>query len=209
MLLASAVIKKDSLTIINESQTLAEALEILETSDNRCAPILDDTNLLFRGNIYKMHLYRHKSQGGDMNLPVTYLLKNATKFIYENASTFNILFTLRDLPYIAVLDEHQTFIGILMHEKMLDFYWHELGIEDGHCLLTVETHGKPNDIATITKIVTKYSPLVNLFLLNSTTYPNRQEISMTFPKQTEKEVLEKIMNRLERKQFHTLKLSKI
>ena len=131
MLLASAVIKKDSLTIINESQTLAEALEILETSDNRCAPILDDTNLLFRGNIYKMHLYRHKSQGGDMNLHVTYLLKNATKFIYENASPFNILFTLRDLPYIAVLDEHQTFIGILMHEKMLDFYWHELGIEDG------------------------------------------------------------------------------
>lgn len=209
MLLASAVTKKDSLTFVNESQTLAKALEILETSNNRCVPILDDSNLFFRGNIYKMHLYRHKSQGGDMSLPVTYLLKNATKFIYEDASPFNILFTLRDLPYIAVLDKHQNFIGILMHEKMLDHYWYALGIENGHCLLTVETNGKQSDLASITKIVTKYSALVNLLLLNSTTHPGKQEVLMTLPKQTEKSVIENITKRLERKQFESFFVDKI
>lgn len=85
MLIKSLVYKKDYLTTVNEKATLAEALKILEDSDFRCVPILDDTGTIFRGNIYKMHIYRHKSQGGDMNLPVTYLLKNATKTIKVNS----------------------------------------------------------------------------------------------------------------------------
>lgn len=75
MLIKSLVIKKDYLTTVNEKATLAEALDILEESGYRCVPIVDDTGTIFRGNIYKMHIYRHKSQGEDMNLPVTYLLK--------------------------------------------------------------------------------------------------------------------------------------
>ncbi|EJC3729378.1 CBS domain-containing protein, partial [Enterococcus faecalis] len=76
MLLKSVVIKKDNLTTVNESCTLEEALSILEDSGYRCVPILDESGKIFRGNIYKMHIYRHKANGGDMSLPVTYLLKN-------------------------------------------------------------------------------------------------------------------------------------
>ena len=75
MLIKSLVRKKDYLTTVNEKATLEEALKILEDSGFRCVPILDDTGTIFRGNIYKMHIYRHKSQGGDMSLPVTYYLK--------------------------------------------------------------------------------------------------------------------------------------
>ena len=209
MLLASAVTKKDSLTFVNESQTLAKALEFLETSDKRCAPILDDTNQLFRGNIYKMHLYRHKSQGGDMTLPVTYLLKNATKFIYDNASPFNILFNLRDLPYIAVLNQNKTFIGVLMHEKVLDLYWQAFGMDSSHCLLTVETNGRQNDLASITKIATKLSSLTNLFALNALDNPGKQVVLMTFPTETDQQTIDKIVNRLEKKQFRIARLEKV
>src|SRR5699024_5097803 len=73
-----------------------------------------------------------KSRGGDMTLPVTYLLKNATKFISINAAFFNIFFTIKDLPYITVLDENNYFFGILTHNrllKMLSRFWNvELGI---------------------------------------------------------------------------------
>ena len=74
MLIKSLVIKKDYLTTVNEHATLEEALKVLESSGYRCVPILDDSGKIFRGNIYKMHIYRHKSQGGDMSLPVTYLM---------------------------------------------------------------------------------------------------------------------------------------
>ena len=94
MLLKSVVIKKDNLTTVNESCTLEEALSILEDSGYRCVPILDESGKIFRGNIYKMHIYRHKANGGDMSLPVTYLLKNATKFIDVNTSFFKVFFTI-------------------------------------------------------------------------------------------------------------------
>ena len=59
-----------------------EALDILEGTGSRCVPILDESDQIFRGNIYKMHIYRHKANGGDMDLPVTHLLKNANKIYF-------------------------------------------------------------------------------------------------------------------------------
>ena len=59
MLIKSLVIKKDYLTTVNEHATLEEALKVLESSGYRCVPILDDSGKIFRGNIYKMHIYRH------------------------------------------------------------------------------------------------------------------------------------------------------
>ena len=81
MLLKSLVVPKKSLTVVKESCTLEEAIAILEESGYRCVPVLDETETFFRGNIYKMHIYRHKANGGDMSLPVTHLIKNSTKFI--------------------------------------------------------------------------------------------------------------------------------
>ena len=104
MILKEIVKPKNELTTIDEGASLTEALSILEDSGFRCVPVLDKTGKIFRGNIYKMHIYRHKSRGGDMNLPVTSLLKNATKFISLDSAFFNIFFTIKDLPYITVLE---------------------------------------------------------------------------------------------------------
>ena len=79
MIFSSLIKKKDTLTTLPETATLAEALTVLENTGYRCVPVLDESGKIFRGNIYKMHLYRHKSRNGDMNLPVTALLKNATR----------------------------------------------------------------------------------------------------------------------------------
>ncbi len=63
MLLKSMVYKKENLTTVKETNTLREALDILEESGFRCVPILDETGRIFRGNIYKMHIYRHIANG--------------------------------------------------------------------------------------------------------------------------------------------------
>src|SRR5699024_2946186 len=97
MLIKSLVIKKDYLTTVNEKATLAEALKVLEDSDYRCVPIVDDTGTIFRGNIYKMHIYRYNSQGDNMNLPLTNVLKNATKTIKVNSPLFKVFFNIKDV----------------------------------------------------------------------------------------------------------------
>lgn len=75
LLFKTLIKRKKDLTTVREDVTLEQALAVLEESGYRCVPILDKTGQIFRGNIYKMHIYRHKSRGGDMSLPVTYLLK--------------------------------------------------------------------------------------------------------------------------------------
>ncbi len=83
MLLKSLVKPKERLVTVREDVTLEDALKVLEDSGYRCVPILDETGTMFRGNIYKMHIYRHKSRGGDMQLPVTTLLKKCNKVCFR------------------------------------------------------------------------------------------------------------------------------
>ena len=58
MLLKTLIKPKKDLVTVKEDITLEEALTVLEDSGYRCVPILDETGKIFRGNIYKMHIYQ-------------------------------------------------------------------------------------------------------------------------------------------------------
>ena len=167
MLIKSLVLKKDYLTTVNEKATLEEALKILEDSGFRCVPILDDTGTIFRGNIYKMHIYRHKSQGGDMTLPVTYLLKNATKTIKVNSPFFKVFFNIKDLPYISVLDEENKFHGILTHASLLRMLSDAWNIKHGSYVLTVLSDNSRGNLVKMSKIISKYSNMASVMTLDA------------------------------------------
>lgn len=167
MLIKSLVLKKDFLTTVNEKATLEEALKILEDSGFRCVPILDDTGTIFRGNIYKMHIYRHKSQGGDMSLPVTYLLKNATKTIKVNSPFFKVFFNIKDLPYISVLDEENKFYGILTHAALLRMLSDAWNIKHGSYVLTVLSDNTRGNLVKMSKIISKYTNMASVMTLDA------------------------------------------
>ena len=130
-------------------------------------PIVDDTGTIFRGNIYKMHIYRHKSQGGDMNLPVTYLLKNATKTIKVNSPFFKVFFNIKDLPYIAVLDEDNHFYGILTHSRMLDMLSDAWDVKNGSYVLTVLSDNTRGNLIKMSKIVSKHTNMSSVMTLDA------------------------------------------
>ncbi|AIS09684.1 hypothetical protein LACWKB8_1428 [Lactobacillus sp. wkB8] len=205
MLIKSLVIKKDYLTTVNEHATLEEALKILEDSGFRCVPILDDTGTIFRGNIYKMHIYRHKSQGKDMNLPVTYLLKNATKTIKVNSPFFKVFFTIKDLPYISVLDEENKFYGILTHSRLLDMLSDAWNIKNGSYVLTVLTDNSRGNLAKMTRIISKFSAIAGVMSLDASTAGKSnnsvRRILFTLPAGVGEDTLKEIVKRLERKGY--------
>lgn len=130
-------------------------------------PILDSSGNIFRGNIYKMHIYRHKANGGDMTLPVTHLLKNATKFIYLDTSFFKVFFTIKELPYIAVLDSENHFYGILTHSTLLNMLSQSWSVEQGSYVLTIASTGKQGDLAAIAKSFQNTAALPAVLLLIS------------------------------------------
>lgn len=203
MLLKSIVTTKDKLTCVSETATIKEALEILEESGFRCVPILDTSAKIFRGNIYKMHIYRHKANGGNMDLPVTHLLKNATKFIYTDSSFFKIFFTIKELPYIAVLNEENEFFGILTHAKLLETLSKAWNVSSGSYVLNITSPGDRGDLAAIAKIIAKYSLIANCTTLDS---EDSRLTLITLPKDTSKETLDDICRHLEKKHFHVVEI---
>lgn len=197
MIFESLIKPKATLTTLPENATLAEALTVLEETGYRCVPVLDATGTLFRGNIYKMHLYRHKCRGGDMDLPVTSLLKNATKFISIDASFYSVFFTIRDLPYIAVLDSNNHFFGILTHNSLLKLLADAWNVKTGSYVISVNTPDERGDLLTITKEVTRYCQIANVISLSP--HQDAKQVLVTLPAGVDEKRLNKIVKRLNRK----------
>ena len=196
MLIRSLAIPKRDLTVVKESATLQEAIDILEESGYRCVPILDETGTLFRGNIYKMHIYRHKANGGDMSLPVTHLLKNATKFISIDSSFFKIFFTIKELPYIAVLNKDNTFFGILTHSSLLNMLAQSWSVDAGSYVLTIVVPSRKGDLFQITKIINKTTSIANVITLDVSRDDVLRRVLITLPTDTTKVELETVINGL-------------
>ncbi|PWF99304.1 cyclic di-AMP binding protein CbpA [Levilactobacillus bambusae] len=201
MLLKSLVKPKERLTTVREDVTLEEALKVLEDSGYRCIPIVDETGKIFRGNIYKMHIYRHKSRGGDMSLPVTTLLKNATKFISVDAAFFNVFFSIKDLPYIAVLNTNNDFYGILTHTRLLDMLSQSWNVNIGSYVITVVSADERGDLATMAKVITKYTSIASVISLDTQEGDLVHRIMFTLPAEVDKARLDRIVKALERKHF--------
>ncbi|MFD0897155.1 cyclic di-AMP binding protein CbpA [Loigolactobacillus binensis] len=201
MLLKSLVQIKEQVTTIKETATLAEALTILEDTGYRCVPILDESGQIFRGNIYKMHIYRHKSRGGAMDLPVTHLLKNATKYIPIDAPFFKIFFTIKDLPYVAVLDQHNYFYGILTHNHLMTMLSQSWNVNVGSYVLTVVSTGERGDLTDMSRIISRYVSIANCITLDSEQGELIRRTLFTLPAGTSEDTLHKIIDHLQRKEF--------
>lgn len=206
MLIRSLAIPKRDLTVVKESATLQEAIDVLEESGYRCVPILDETGTLFRGNIYKMHIYRHKANGGDMSLPVTHLLKNATKFISIDSSFFKIFFTIKELPYIAVLNKDNTFFGILTHSSLLNMLAQSWSVDAGSYVLTIVAPSRKGDLFQITKIINKTTSIANVITLDVSRDDVLRRVLITLPTDTTKVELETVINGLEKQAFKVVSI---
>lgn len=209
MLLKTLIKPKDRLTTVKENATLQEALDVLEDSGYRCIPILDETGTIFRGNIYKMHIYRHIARGGEMNLPVTTLLKNATKFINIDSAFFKVFFSIKDLPFIAVLDEDNHFYGILTHTRLLDMLSQSWNVNVGSYVLTVIASGERGELEEMSKIITKYTYIASVITLDSQESKLIHRIMFTLPGDVNKERVNRIIAALERKDYKVVEVENL
>ena len=204
MLIKSLCIPKKNLTTVNEDVTLQEAIDILEESGYRCVPILDESGKIFRGNIYKMHIYRHKANGGDMSLPVTHLLKNATKYVHLDDSFFNIFFSIKELPYISVLDSDNHFYGILTHSSLLSMLQQSWSIDNGSFVLTIASAGQKGDLANISKIINKFASISSCITLDVEREDLIRRTIITLEPGVTEETVSQISTALDKKGFRII-----
>lgn len=205
MLIKELSLAKTRVRTVPETVTLEEALELLEDYGYRCVPVVDETGKLYRGNIYRMHLYKHKSEGGDMSLPVTHLLKNATKYVHTHSSFYNIFFMIKDLPYITVLDENNHFYGILTHSALISLLEQSWNLKTGSYVLTIAVSGDKGDLANVSKIINRYSSIMSTITLDSEQDSIRRLIMTLEPDATASDV-EKISEQLDRRGYRVIQV---
>ena len=208
MLIKELSLAKTRVRTVPETVTLEEALELLEEFGYRCVPILDESGTIYRGNIYRMHLYKHKSEGKDMTLPVTHLLKNATKFVHTSSSFYSIFFMIKDLPYITVLDENDHFYGILTHSALINLLEQSWKLDKGSYVLTIASAGEKGDLANIAKFVNRYSDIMSCITLDVEEGPIRRTIMTLEPSATSEDV-ENISKLLDRRGFRVIQVENL
>lgn len=204
MLIKQLTVPKEAVTTISEKATLQEAIELLEKTGFRCVPVLDETGKIYRGNIYKMHIYRHKSNDGDMTLSVTHLLKNATKYVHIDSSFFNIFFMIKDLPYITVLDKNNHFFGILTHSSLIGLLEQSWNIDQGSYVLTIASAGQRGDLTNISKIISRHVSIMSCITLDVQREGMVRRMIMTLEPGVTKELVDKITAQLDKKGYRVV-----
>ncbi|OIN67550.1 hypothetical protein BLD48_04870 [Exiguobacterium sp. KRL4] len=198
MLVQSLCIPKHQCVKVSETATLREALQTLEETGYRCVPVLDQSGQQFKGNIYKMHIYRHGMNGGSLDDNVMTLIKNTSKFIYTGSNFFEVFFSIKELPYIAVLNDDGQFFGILPHGKMLGMLEEAWNRDSGSYVLTVALSEQKGALEKIAKIVNKYSTVASLMTLDAKSSVMRR-VLITLPTDCDEKTKKKIVKKLNEK----------
>lgn len=203
-MIESLLIPKQQLTYFSESDNCATVLEILEDQGLRCAPVLDATGQMYRGNIYRYHIYQYAYHHPDETLasiPVTRFLKNTARTIHIGDSFYHLFFALRDLPYIAVLNEQQTFIGAIQHSKFMNFCAEAWAMPKTGYILSIKTMGNIGELAKISKWVNRYCDILASTTIESTQYDTYGEVIMALPHTLDPVQLNQLLRLLEKKNY--------
>jgi len=201
-MLESLVKSRDDIITITSNTTLQEALDILETENLRALAILDADGQMFRGVIYKMHLYKHLANKGDMTDSVTSLMRNMTKFINVDASFFDLIFALRDLPFISVLDDQHHFLGIITSNRLSEVFENSWTPDVGRYVMTLLTDGDRGSLEKITKIIARYTNILSLVTFDPDENIRTTRVVVTLPNAVDEARLSKIIRQLSRRGFH-------
>ena len=202
MIHKSFITPKSYITTVTENTTIAQVNELFnspEEAHTRTMPILDESGKLFRGNVYKQHVYEHIAKQGDMNLPVTAIMRNSTKFIYTTSQFYEVFFAIRDLPFIAVLDENHYFTGIFTHDALMDLLSQSWSVRTGGVAVSIASHNTQGDLKLISGIIARYSNIESVLSLQAVS--ETVTLMFTLPISVDSPQLQKLVKHLEKKRF--------
>ncbi|MDF7637501.1 cyclic di-AMP binding protein CbpA [Leuconostocaceae bacterium ESL0958] len=207
----SLIVPKKDLVTVSEDDTIQDVWQLFEEGSvdhQRTLPILDASGHLFRGNIYRQHVYEHVAKGGDLSLKATAIMRNSTKFISTSADFYELFFAIRDLPYIAVVDDQHHFVGIFTHSSLMDILSQSWSLEKGGVALAVQDQQKRGDLQKMSRIITRYTNIESVVSMQSELH-GPLAVMFTLPLTADSPILRKIMTKLERRRFKVLSVENL
>lgn len=180
MLVKQKHLKKSDVTYVLQNEPIKDVLGKLNDSGFRCIPVLDEAGEKFVGNIYKVEVLEYKLKDGDMTTPVSTLTEEGDAFVHENSSFFEIFHSIKQLPYLAVVDTHGKFAGILPHSKVFELLEEAWGYKTGSVALTIALPDAGGILIKVLQTVKKIWPVHCVFSLDDdTVYLRRVILTLT------------------------------
>ncbi|PEW79082.1 hypothetical protein CN424_13925 [Bacillus cereus] len=145
---------KQQVTFCKISDSGEEALHIMNETGFRAIPVLAEDEKKFMGIIYKVDLLEKKCESGLEKLSTEHMLEDSSACIFEKDSFFRAFYVIRRLPFLAVLNDYNEFVGILTHSNIFDVIEDSFGMRTGGYILTIATQdckGTIKELGTLLK----------------------------------------------------------
>lgn len=196
---------KDTIISIPQTMNCLEAVQILEDNSLRSAPVLDASKTIYRGNIYRYHIYQYHFHHPEEDLKqilVTRFLKNTTKVVRITDTILDLFFALKDLPYVAVLNADNAFMGIIRHQTLLSFFNQSWAMNEAGYLIMVESLGKKGDLMQLCRLINRYTDIVSCMTLDRNVYHNRSTVVYQLPKDLNILTFQTLIKYLEKRHYN-------
>ncbi|WP_404432330.1 cyclic di-AMP binding protein CbpA [Sutcliffiella horikoshii] len=201
-------VPKHDVEFCEPTYTIKQAYEKIKDTGYRCIPILSNDGHKFLGLVYKVHLldYLYEQKGSPED-SVEVLIKNQDAFIFEEDSFFKAFFTIKRLPFIAVLNEVNEFLGILTHANVMDVLADSFGMKTGGYTLTIATIEHKGAIKDLVSMLKDVNIDGMLTLDNGEKYLRR--IIVNLPAELPQEKVNKLVKKLGEKEFRVTHVDQI
>ncbi len=175
MIVKQRYLLKEDVVFCKESDPASEVLEKLYNSGYRCIPVLDDRGEKFVGNAYKVHILEHQLEHRE-DVPISQLLVDQDGVISEESSFYQVFFSIKRLPFLAVHSETGVFKGILTHSKIFEILEEAWGYKTGSCALTLAFPETDGILAKALTEIKKKHPIHCVFSLDDNDWYLRRVI---------------------------------
>lgn len=189
-----------------ESEDVKSALQKMNNSGYRAIPVVTGDYKEFKGIIYKVDVLEYICDNGE-SASVEALLQEQKAFIFERDSFFRAFYTIRRLPFLAVLNDYDEFVGILTHSNVFDVVEDSFGMKTGGYILTLATHDNKGTIKELGTLLKTYN-IGGLFTLDNGDQYIRRVIVNICDELSENQ-LDMVISKLEKKGFRVSHVDRI
>lgn len=207
MIAGNDYIAKQEVICVKENDSMEHVLTKLSESGYRCIPVIDEAETKFVGNIYKVHILEFEKEGSLTN-PVKELVQDEDGFVNEDEAFFKVFFSIKRLPYLAVVNGVGEFLGILTHANVIKVLEDAWGVNNGSFSLTIGTVEFSGALTKMLKVVNKHCNVQSVISLNNNSKYARR-VCIVLPEGVELNTVERIKKELYKNNFQVTDVEKL
>jgi len=201
-------VQKSDVKYCHDDFTVQQALQFLNETGFRSVPVLSKNGTTFEGLIYKVDILEYLyEKNGDANASILTLVESKDAFVYDEDSFFKTFLTIRRLPFIAVLNSENEFLGIITHSNVMDVLEDSFGMRTGGYTLTIATIEHKGAIKDLVSLIRDVNIDGMLTLDNGEKYLRR--IILNLPGSLGEDKIQAIKRKLEAKEFRVTHIDRI